>query len=502
MKSKTPRWLNRTRLLSHLRIPAAVTLTFVAAAMALFAASPPTPGANVRVTDDAKKAARSKPGDLLWEDRFDASRYEQAFSVATLNDSVFAAGFTRSASGFGRDFVIRSYDARTGALEWQDQVDKGSDEFASGVVTDKQRVFVSGTTFIAGHDYDWLLRAYDARSGDLLWENVFDLNGRSDFSRGTALAVGNGIVFLGGYGTKADGNADWLVRAYNAASGALVWQDHYESGPNFDTAYTLVVDGDRLFAGGAASTESAGIAVVRAYNARTGALLWQRDTPGIPDYTYTNTITVRDGRVFVGSVVPPNPAKFVSLVQAYDARSGALLWQDRIDKGGDLDFIEQITADEGRLYAVSGGGQRCIFEASPPSDCNAITRTYDAATGALLWERELDLSGIGIDDYASLVAAAGKRTVFVFSQKAATNYVPGCCVVGQWVVQAFDGATGELRWESTAGELDSALYNMIIDHGRLLIPGRSIDPATGNWDFIVRAYDARNPNSDDDQDGK
>jgi BNR/Asp-box repeat len=49
---KTPRWFTRNRALSHLRIATAVTLIFAAAAMALFAASTPTAGGNVRVTVD------------------------------------------------------------------------------------------------------------------------------------------------------------------------------------------------------------------------------------------------------------------------------------------------------------------------------------------------------------------------------------------------------------------------------------------------------------------
>jgi hypothetical protein len=50
---KTPRWFTRNRLSSQLRVATAVTLIFAAAAMALFAASTPTAGGNVRVTVDA-----------------------------------------------------------------------------------------------------------------------------------------------------------------------------------------------------------------------------------------------------------------------------------------------------------------------------------------------------------------------------------------------------------------------------------------------------------------
>jgi hypothetical protein len=34
------------------------------------------------------------------------------------------------------------------------RLNRGSDEFTSGVVTDANRVFVSGTAFRPGHNYD------------------------------------------------------------------------------------------------------------------------------------------------------------------------------------------------------------------------------------------------------------------------------------------------------------------------------------------------------------
>src|SRR5439155_15925958 len=55
---KTPRWFTRNRAPSHLRVATAVTLSFAAAAMALFAAATPTAG-------PAGAQAFTKPGPLL-----------------------------------------------------------------------------------------------------------------------------------------------------------------------------------------------------------------------------------------------------------------------------------------------------------------------------------------------------------------------------------------------------------------------------------------------------
>jgi hypothetical protein len=111
------------------------------------------------------------------------------------------------------------------------------------------------------------------------------------------------------------------------------------------------------------------------------------------------------------------------------------------------------------------------------------------------WEHELDATGTSLDDFASNVTARNGM-VFVLSQQPPLEVLPGCCTAGAWLLQAFDAATGQFLWESGGGPLESAVYNMVLHRGRLVIPGRSVNPATGDWDFIVRAYDTRGAGSE------
>ena len=444
----------------------------------------PTPGKAVSPVD--RRSERTNAGDLLWEDRYDAGTFEQAFSVATLDDLTFAAGFV--ANGSVRDFVVRAYHASTGALAWQDRVDWGRDEFASGVVTAPGRVFVSGNASRAGTGSDWLLRAYEADTGRLLWEQIFDYAGRSDISRGTALAAAGDLVILGGVGTNAqavDGsNTDYIVRAHDASTGALVWQDRIAG---FSGAYSMAQDGDRLFVGGWSYRPQVDRAIVRAYDVRSGALLWEQSTDGAPGFrqTWTKAIRARDGRVFVAQPHRNTsaPFKLTPLVQAYDGITGARLWTAQFDTGAENEWLNEIDVFGGRVFAVGYGGPGC---SGTLSNCDAIVRSYDATAGTLLWERELDLSGT--DDAAELVTAA-RGAVFVLSQADATYGIPNCCTVGRWVVQAFDLTHGRLLWQRLEGDLESGLYNMAVDRGRLFVPGRAVDRTTRAFDFIVRAYD-------------
>jgi glucose dehydrogenase len=428
---------------------------------------------------------RTVPSALAWEDHVDLGPFEQAFSAAAQDDQVFVAGFTSAPSG-ARDFLVRAYDVHTGALRWRSQVKKGSDDFASGVVTDGQSVFVSGNALISGHGYDWVLRAYDANTGALLWENLFDLAGQDDFCRGTAIAVEKDKLFLGGYVTNAQGNLDWMVRAYDTSSGALVWQDQRDVGGLSDGVRALTVKDGRLFVTGWGFTADAERALVRAYDSDSGALLWEKDTLGAADLggeTFGVAIGALGTRVYAAVSVGTAADGQHAVVQAFDETSGDLLWQDPIDKGGEVDFLNALAVHDGRVYAVGYGGPGCLFGVSPPSNCDSLIRTYDAATGALLWER---VSDFGRLDDVTWVVAADKGVVYTASMAASHSGW-----YGQWIVQAREGSTGALRWESLGGANESPVYNMVVHQDRLVVPGRAVNPVTDNWDWIVRAYDLR-----------
>jgi hypothetical protein len=407
--------------------------------------------------------------------------------VAASRGRAFAAGFAWT--GQARDFVVRAVDERTGALLWQDQVDKGDDDFASGVVADGGRVFVSGNTYKADTGYDWLLRAYDEATGALLWEKRYDLVGRSDFSRGTALAAGGGLVFLGGYGTNAqdtgDFNTDWVVRAYDARTGRLRWHDRIGG---FSGAYSLAYDRGRLIAGGWTASETEDLALVRAYDARNGWRLWEDTTPGARGTggTWTKVVRADGGRVFAAQPVQlAETFRQAPRVKAFDAVSGALLWEDRLETG-ERQWLQDLAVADGRVSAVGYGGAGCV--SGVRSNCDAVIRTYGAHRGSLLWERSIDLSGL--DDAAELVVA-DRDVVFVNSTAGPLTTLPGCCTIGQWVVHAFDGSDGRLLWQGLGEEGDSAIYNMAHAGGRLFIPGRAVDLGSSEWDWILRAYDVR-----------
>ena len=103
-------------------------------------------------------------------------------------------------------------------------------------------------------DYDWLIRAYDAKTGALLWQNEFD--GAEGNDGVIELAVRRRAVIVAGYSTNAvspTSSTDWLVRAYDIKTGDLLWEDLFDMAGDSQQASTLAVKGRAVFVAGTVS---------------------------------------------------------------------------------------------------------------------------------------------------------------------------------------------------------------------------------------------------------
>jgi hypothetical protein len=78
----------------------------------------------------------------------------------------------------------------------------------------------------------------------------------------------------------------------------------------------------------------------------------------------------------------------------------------------------------------------------------------------------------------------------VFVSSTAGPFPPqdACCDVGEGVISAFDGSTGEMLWQTLAGRGAVGVYNMVAAPGGLFVPVRSTERATNDWDFGMHAY--------------
>lgn len=280
----------------------------------------------------ASPAGNERHVGVVWEDQVDVGVFDEVGgAVASNGPLVFAVG-TGFNPASGLDWLARAYDAKSGRLVWADQFDRGGrNDWARGVEVQGSRVFVSGYSSDSTGNRDIAVRAYDSATGAVLWSAFVDV-GRRDESRVNTLAVEGNHVFVGGFGGNTLGDADMVVVALDADTGERLWMDVANLGAS-DLVERLAVSGDRLFAVGRAQIYGLFHMAVRAYDVGTGALLWSDIHPsGVDLEPVTAALATDGGQVYAGYA---GGDQFDFIVRAYDARSGAVQWEDVADKGGD-----------------------------------------------------------------------------------------------------------------------------------------------------------------------
>jgi putative pyrroloquinoline-quinone binding quinoprotein len=151
-------------------------------------------------------ALSAKTGSLLWED---PTPIVGAF-VDIAVDGPRLVGAVVSGVGF----AVRTYNVVTGDLEWQDRptVPLGFHATVLAVGVNSNGVYAAGSSGRIFSDSEFMVRAYDARNGTLLWDDRSHL---SPDSRATDLVLDNSRLFVAGYTVEASTESDFLLRAYD-----------------------------------------------------------------------------------------------------------------------------------------------------------------------------------------------------------------------------------------------------------------------------------------------
>lgn len=406
-------------------------------------------------------------GELLWSDTFDQNLgADQANQVAVKSRRVVVAGHSDEATGLDvPQFVLRGLDAKTGAPLWSYQLDHVQTSDPVALVISGNRAFVALEAENADGSLsgpDWMVSAHDLKTGAPVWEDIVPSGGDESVA---TLAVKGKRVFAGGEAENrvdpASGR-DWVVRAVSAKSRTFLWEDVVDSALLTDRVVAIAVSGNRVIAAGvsndAAAPGSDGDWLVRALDGKKGTLLWQN----IVDRGAADTVramgvvgrtTVVAGRAMDGAVAGGGNDW---LVQAYDTKTGALLWEDAVDYALDNDQPRRVAVGKKQAVVV-GNATNAI---GPTSGEDWVVRAYDTKTGALLWEDVFD--GPSENDRAEQVILAGKSVLVAGRSQQQVDPESG----NDWVVRAHDVQTGALLW--------SAVYDGTLGNDRVSNTGDGI----------------------------
>lgn len=344
-------------------------------------------------------ALDAKTGEVAWIKQGDPATgttgggsSESILGPLVMSKGVVVAGGDRMVAGPDLEGAVRAYNQKTGTLLWSKQIPTG--DFTKVAVVGKI-AYAATTVATQTQDPGILLVAYDLLTGDVVWDETFG-PGPEDPRCFDLVASGKVVVVVGQKaGIGGGGNSDWLVRAHDAKTGEFLWDDVLDLEGNADTAFSAAVKGSKLYVGGAVSTDAGAGArdtFLKAYALGSGQSPWDHHAEEAGDEV------VQDVVVGGGKVVTLHLADFSDyIVRTHAAKSGIVAWDTPLDV--DSVFV---------TFRFAANGSRVVV-------ANSATVALDAKTGDAAWDAPY--SGFSSVILGKRVYVAGSEGVAAFPVK-------------------------------------------------------------------------------------
>lgn len=390
--------------------------------------------------------------------------------------SVTVASAVVSAPGAGADEPDHS------AVMWEN---RGQDELGgSGLDVDGDRkvVVVAGGVSDASVGSQWFVRGIDRATGATRWEDRF---GPMSFGLAKDVAVEGGRAFVAGWILRPGDGFVFVVRAYDLARGSVLWSQEIARGPSCVeeaqgfarcVAKAIAVHGGRVYVVGHLSRgDTRSDVAVLAFDASTGALEWESvtDPRGAGENDHAWTVAVSGRSVIVTGEIENESAL---IVRSYEAATGALRWQ-RVLPGALNYTLKDTLAVNDNTAVVAGSDSAGDFFVS----------AFDLRSGSPLWTDNVD-EGDRIGQATSLAIDGG--TVFA---SGIVGCNPDSFVECKLAVRAYDTRNGRLRWQRSEVARGGDWYaeRMTAGGGRVFVTGLELLD-DGGYHPVLSAYDGRN----------
>jgi len=338
------------------------------------------------------------------------------------------------------------YDAATGAQRWAAPTGLSRGGFL-GVSPDGSRVFVTGSSANGSGTLRYTTRAFNAATGAVLW-TAFDHGPGTgdDQARSLAVSPDGSRVFVTGSSSDPKGTFRYTTIAFDAATGARRWVARYSYQHLRADAASVAVSpgGTQVFVtGGSAGPTGPGSAATVSYDAATGAMQWvARYSPPDGRNAGAGTVAVSpDGAtVYIAGTAQVRRGQAFPqniAVVAYTAATGTQRWAALYPGAASP---PPVYGSNAVAMALSPDGSAVFAAGQASTQGKALYNTvaFGAATGALRWARQAPLNGFGLP----AAIAATSTEVFITGH---TNVSPGNGPTAYATV-AYDAASGAERW--------------------------------------------------------
>lgn len=389
------------------------------------------------------------------DDVIDRGGTDTVRSVAIAGSAAITAGLSTTADG-GLDFYVSAYDPDTGQVHWEDHTPGAlvaiTDVY---VVSDDATAYAVGYVPAVNNSSDILVRAYDVATGTVLWTHVWDA-GVSDLPK--AVVLKDGRLSVGGYGGDQPGEfLKGIVRTLDAATGNEVWTDIISTSPIIDAAvWGLAADDKSIYVACSNNVGSRRAMLLRSYDAASGALNWEVQR----SLTSVASVATDGARVYVSGL----QSSTRSFLAAYGT-DGTLAWAMPMATQSNLNALT-ITSS-----AVIAAGK---------SGTGLWVTAMDPATGQPLWQSK-STPAFGITDNIRRVAATDKAVYVVGQSNIGTTE-------SELLMRVYDPAGNLISEERTQRTRKSAYMDMSVRaaSARMVAVG---DVTGATTDAIAKAVD-------------
>jgi uncharacterized delta-60 repeat protein len=323
-------------------------------------------------------------------------------------------------SGGDYDYATVKYNS-AGVQQWAARYSRPGNysDYAYVLAIDGSgNVYVTGSSYGLGTDYDYATVKYNS-AGVQQWAALYNGTGNSS-DNATALAVdGSGNVYVTGssYGSGTD--YDYATVKYNSA-GVQQWAARYDGSGNYsDYAYALAIDGSgNVYVTGSSygSSTDYDYATIK-YNS-AGVQQWVALYNG-PGNSWEDTYALAvdgSGNVYVTGSSYDLGADYDYATVKYNS-AGVQQWVARYKGPGN-------SSDDAYAISVDGSGNVYVTGSSHGSstDYDYATVKYNSA-GAQQWAARYNGPGNSSDDaYALAVDGSGNVYVTGSSYSSGTDY--------------------------------------------------------------------------------
>jgi len=167
-------------------------------------------------------------GEILSDEVYELNVKEENSSRATASqDRIFAGGVGLGSADLS-NFVLRVYDAKTGKFQWEGRLnltpreESGVGQMVSTVLPGRATITKVHATETGAQQPVFSLRALDASTGWLVWEDEFSADGTGE---ARVQQIANQLIGPDENSREASHTFDFRIRMFDRSERVILWED-------------------------------------------------------------------------------------------------------------------------------------------------------------------------------------------------------------------------------------------------------------------------------------